>query len=578
MSLPRFVAWIFLLAVWLGVATAAAGSREPQVKLDGDTVVITGEQIRRLSVHALDELLSLIPGVKAAGNHVSIRGSYKVKVLLDGMSLRDPASGGLRLNLVPFQQLRKVVVKKGGGSVAYGDDSSGGVILLYTRRMEKTRYYLEASGGKFNYQNYKANLSYARDAWGLALSGEYYYSDRFRRNYDKERIRGGLKLSYRPPGWQGTPPTLSLDLGRENRGNPGYLKYPTPHSRSRDDSLGVSLAWSEKELASSTSVTRFYSQSLNPDAGFESTLESWNLRQDLRTTLEAPWLGKLNCGVLLNLSQGRGSDFDSRQEQSYGLFAHKTVEFQVLPVSLQLGIRANFYSEYQTVLNPEMRLGWKLGRLNLKASAVKSNNVPSFRQRYFRTRTLIPNPDLGPEEGVSYTLGVSARLLKGLSGDLTLFHREIKDRISYVRGDGGVGQYRNAGRTRTQGMELALAYKPMKWLELRPSYTYLQALNLDTGLWMVGKPRHKVKVDLVLRPWPRFMLGFLYTYSSEIYTRWDNQERADAYQRLDLRSEYRFDAWRIFASVRNLLDEEYFYGDGYPASPLSWIMGVSREF
>lgn len=575
---PRAMVWGLVLAACLWAASALAAGGQSEAPADSDTVVITEAQIKKLNVHALDELLNLIPGVKAAGNHVSIRGSYKVKVLLDGMSLRDPASGGLRLNLVPFQQLRKVVVKKGGGSVAYGDDSSGGVILLYTRRMEKTRFYLEASGGKFNYQNYKANLSYAKDAWGLAMSGEYYYSDRFRRNYDKEQIRGGLKLSYRPSDWQGSPPTLSLDLGRVNKGNPGYLRYPTPHSRSRDDSLGLSLAWSKGSLASSTSYTRFYSQSLNPDAGFESTLESWNLRQDLRTVIEAPWLGKLNCGLLLKFSQGSGSEFETRQEQGYGLFAHKSLKFHALPVSLQLGLRANFYSEYQTVLNPELRLSWKLGRLELKASAVKTNNVPSFRQRYFRTRTLIPNPDLGPEEGVSYSLGMSGQLPGGLSGDLTLFHREIDDRISYVRGDGGVGQYRNAGRTRIQGVEISLDYRPVKWLELRPSYTYMQAHNVDTGLWMVGKPRHKVKVDLVLRPWSHFMLGCLYTYSSEVYTRWDNQERADGYQRVDLRSEYRFDAWRIFASVRNLLDEEYFYGDGYPASPLTWILGMSREF
>ncbi len=568
-----------VLATWLAATMGLAAEKRLEPLADSDTVVIGEAEIKSLNVHSLAELLNLIPGVKASGRHISIRGSYKVRILLDGMSLRDPASGAMKLDLVPFHQVQKVVVKKGGGSVAYGDDSSGGVILIYTRKLERTRFYAEASAGKFNYQDYKANLSYAGGGWGLALNGEYNYTDRFRRNYDKEQRRGGLKISYTPAGWQGTcPPTLAVDLGQVRKGNPGYLRYPTPHSRSRDDSLGVSLAWRNWGLASATSFTRFHNQSLNPDAGFESVLDSWSLRQDLRASPELPWLGRLHCGVLLEFSHGQGNNFDPRQEQSYGLFADKSLKLTSLPLTLQFGLRANFYSEYQTVLNPELRLAWNLGKVELKASAVKTNNVPTFRQRYFRTRTLIPNPELGPEEGVSYSLGASARGPWGLSGDLTLFRREIKDRITYVRGDGGVGQYRNEGRTRTQGMEVSVSFKPARWLEFRPAYTYMQALNLDTGLWLAAKPRHKVKADLVLRPWPGFMFGCLYTYSSEVYTRSDNKEKTGGYQKVDLRAEYRFNGWRVFGSVDNLFDEDFFYGDGYPAPPLTWILGVSREF
>ncbi|MGD8563998.1 MAG: TonB-dependent receptor [Desulfarculaceae bacterium] len=558
---------------------SGAAPSSPKLNDDGDTVEITAEQIKRLNAHSLVSLLNLVPGVKASTGHVSIRGSYKVRVLLDGMSLKDPSSGTLKLELVPFKQIQRVVIKKGGGSVAYGDDSSGGVILIFTGKAKKTVTHLETSAGNYGYQNYKANLSHAMGRLGLSLSAEYLFTERYLTNFDKLARRAGVRLSYTPEFWKGDcPPTLAVDLGQVKKGNPGYPAYPTPHSRSHDDSLGVSFTWANWGFRSGTYYTRFRNDSLNPDAGFTSELKSRTFKQDLRKSFNLNQLGTLSCGVLAAYARGEGNNFDPRNEQSYGIFASDSLEIPDLNLTLQLGLRANLYSEFDTALNPEVKLSLNLGWAKLKASANKTNNVPTFRQRYFRTGTLIPNPGLDSEEGTNYSLGIWLKGPWNLEADVTWFWNQIKDRITYVRGDGGIGQYRNLGKTSIRGLETAISLKPAKWLEFRPSYTYLEAKDEETDLWLTSKPRHKIKADLILRPWPQFMLGCHYTYSSEVFTRSDNTEKADSYHTVDIRAEYNISGWRIFGKIDNIFDEKYIYGDGYPAPPLTWIMGVSYEF
>ena len=69
--------------------------REPrspvvQERDESDKIVITAEDIKRMNVRTVTELLNQIPGVRAGESSVNLRGTYKVRVLLDGRSINDP--------------------------------------------------------------------------------------------------------------------------------------------------------------------------------------------------------------------------------------------------------------------------------------------------------------------------------------------------------------------------------------------------------------------------------------------------------------------------------------------------------
>ena len=541
-----------------------------------DKIVITAAQIEQMNVRSVQELLNLIPGVRAGTSSVSIRGSSSVRVLLDGMPLNDRSSRGVRLELVPFQQLEKVVVIKGGGGVAFGDDSSGGVVLFVTRKVEARRIYLEAAGGKLDLLWLRGEVSRSWRDWGISLSGRYRQDQGYRLNNDQEEKRLGLKLSYHPADWgQGRGPTLALDYGERRRGVAGYPSHPTPQARANSNSLGCSLTWSKGGLKSGTYFTRFRNHRINPERDIDSLLTTWTLKQDLGRTLRLPLLGKVQAGLMLANDHGQGSGLDARDEQSYALFMVKRARYR--DFSLRLGLRANLYSAFAAVLNPELELAWSRGGLRLFTSLAWSNNTPSFRRRYFSHSTLIPNPDLGMERSTNYSLGLSWQGPR-LGAEVSLFDNEIRDRITYVRGDSGVGQYQNLGETYLRGLDAAFSLRPLKWLELKPSYTYLEAKDRRTGLWLTSKPRHKVKVDLILRPRAGLMLACHYTYSSSVFTRTDNQETGPAYHLVNLRGEYRWERYRIFAELKNLLDQDYYFADGLPAPPRTWQVGLGCEF
>ena len=158
-----------------------------------------------------------------------------------------------------------------------------------------------------------------------------------------------------------------------------------------------------------------------------------------------------------------------------------------MPVKLNLGLRVNAYSAFDTAVNPEVKASWKKGMFRVEAAFQMTNNTPTFRQRFYETSSTKPNPGLGMEYGTNYSLGASCSPISWFTVSATAFYNQINDRITYMRGNDGVGQYQNVGETHLSGVDAFMSFTPFAWLVFRPSYTYLEAINDDTGLWLSAK-------------------------------------------------------------------------------------------
>lgn len=581
-TMKQFCFAVLGLSLLLLVAPAAMAAETP----DGETVVLTSKDITERSVRTVQELLNLVPGVKAGSSTVSIRGNSSVAVFLDGMSLINTASAhkSVKWNLVSLEEIASLKIIKGGGAVAFGDNSSGGVIIIKSKRVDRTKASLEFEAGNQNYWRTRGSASRKEGAWGIALNGDFYSTDGFRRNGDKDEGRASFKLSYAPESyflWGGADaaaPTLAIDYGETRKGSPGLPKYPTPHARSRDEALGASLNFKALGWKNATSFTRFQNDYTNPDSNTYTKLRSWTIKEDLRKGFKLPLLGRINTGLLLAHTEAQGNKVLPVEEQSFGFFGQKTLKLRPLPISLNLGLRANVYSEFDSAINPEVKATWRKKSFRVEAAFQMTNNTPSIRQRYYETYSTKSNPGLGMERAINYSLGASFSPLSWCTVSATAFYNQVNDRITYMRGDDGKGRYENVGEAHLRGVDASISLRPVKWLLFRPSYTYLEAINDDTGLWLSAKPRHKIKMDLQLRPIKGFMLGFLATYCSEVYTNAANTSTAPDYFVLDLRGEYRWGKARVFFRVDNMLDEEHLYADGYPAPPRTWQVGMGWDF
>lgn len=565
-----FVVFLMLIGVMVNVPFLRGED-------ETDRVVITAGKIKDMNVRSIVELLNQIPGVNAGKQTVSIRGSYIVRVLLDGRPINDLLSAHrtVKWDIVSLENIERIEIHKGGGGVAFGDDTSGGVISITTKRAKGAQGNIEAFAGNFNTQNYSLNYRQEISPFGIGLSAGWYKTDGFRMNNDRDSRRIGTKVSYSP---QGGTFDLSVDYTKEDRGMPGLPAFPTPEARSQDDTFGSSLLCNMGRLKSGTHFSRFEKEHRNPATGLETLLKSWSLMEDLRTGFSLGRWGMINTGMNLEVAQVEGNKVASRQEDKFGIYLAKDYRFKAIPLTLSGGVRWNHYSEFQGVINPEMKIGLVWRNFNLQTAFAKTNNIPTFLQRYYETSSTKPNPDLGMEEAMNYSATLSCHAGKSLEGGVTLFSNRVEDRITYVRKDGGMGRYENLGEAIIEGVEVSLKWKPGDSLEIKPSYTNLSAKDERTGKWLPAKPEHEARLDVQYRPFADFTLALNTKYLSRQYTRSDNKESVPGYFLADLRAEYYLKRAKVFLKIENLFDKNYLYGDGYPAPPLGWYTGLNYEF
>ena len=550
-----------------------------------DCIIITADEIKEMNVRKISDVLGQVPGVKAGSASVSIRGSYKVKVMLDGRPINDPTSshGSIKFDLVSIENVEKIEIYRGKGSLKYGDDASGGVILITTRKIEALHGNIESYWGNHGTSSYSGNCRARKGRFGVALSSGYDYTDGYQVNGDRKKRRAGGKLEYTLGNEFGL--ALSADFLKDERGLSGRPEYRTPNSRKKSDMASYALSVKAKEIVSET----FYNDAENKNRDYSRNIDSFisvkKFGEDLSTSIGAGKWGTVNCGAAFRWGEAESSRFAAKNEHSVSLFATDSISLETLPVIFSFGLRTSVYSEFDNTVNPETKISYKKDKWSLSFIYSRTNNVPSFYQRYDKTATKEPNPGLEMETADNFSISFFTEISQRLSCGASLFYNKIADRIAYVLGDNGIGKYENFGEVTYKGGDVLLNLKIMDNLSLKTTYTYLKAINEDTGLWMVCKPRHQIYADLSCRPVEDLSIIFNLKYESKQYTRSDNKGSVPERTIGNLRIEYnpawsagRFGRVEFFGDVKNIGDKTYLYGDGWLARPRTWICGLNYIF
>jgi iron complex outermembrane receptor protein len=232
--------------------------------------VFTRDDIERLGVRHLEDLLNLVPGfttgrtnqINASALNLAVRGSTtffaeNVLVLRDGQRVNDPSSGGgfTYLPRILLEDLERVEVVRGPGSALYGANAFVGVINLITsgKEMKKetvagiewgdlegreaflrfSRSLGEDTGFSLTaqYQHYFDDFTPLPDVTQVIVPGalEIPYTDRFGRD-ESEVLDISARLSYKDFVFSAQVQELDMD----NAGGVGL-----PRSGVFTDVLGV---------------------------------------------------------------------------------------------------------------------------------------------------------------------------------------------------------------------------------------------------------------------------------------------------------------------------------------------------
>jgi vitamin B12 transporter len=542
---------------------------------EGDTIVLTAEEIGAMQALKMADVLNNLPGIKAGDASVSIHGSYKVKVFVDGRSINDPTSshGGINWDLVSPDDVVKLEILRGKGGLTYGQDASGGVILITTRKMRRLTGNLKAYGGNFDTRSASASLGTTLDKVGLGANGGYEATEGYKTNNDKERYQGGLKLSFDPSAQQAY--LASVDVLYDERGYSGLPEYPTPHSRNETRNTAYAFQADIFGLASKTHYTDGRRHNTDPSRGLDKTLAVVKFNQDLTTTFSTLEDQDLSCGAGFTWDRADGTGFDPQSERSGYLFAAQTVAWPRLHLVSTLGLRGTLHSEFESTLGPELKLVYKQTAWRLTAAYSRTQNTPSFYQRYNETSSTRPNPDLAMEQADNLSLGLFATPHEAFCFSLSTFYNWLTERITYVTGDDGVGQYQNVGEVRYAGGDAAFSWTLHPSLKAKVAYTYLEAKDQESGRWLPGKAQHHANLTLYWQPLTPLSVVATGSYTSSVYRNKANTRTVPEYTLYDLRVEYDFKRLGLFSEVKNCLNTRYYYADGLLAPPLTWVVGLN---
>jgi iron complex outermembrane receptor protein len=545
---------------------------------EGDNIVITAKEIREMQVLKLSDVLNDVPGLKAGDSSVSIHGSYKVKVFVDGRPINDPTSSYSAVNwdLISPEDVKRIEILRGKGGLTYGQDAGGGVILITTKDKQQISGNIKAYAGNYDTQDLSASVRTVIGEMSMALSGGFEATDGYKVNNDQEGYQGSLDLNYK----LGEDKALgfSIDYLDDERGLSGYPDYPTPHSRKETHNTAYALQADLFGINSKTYYNYGYRHNTDKSRDLDKTLRIGKFGQEITTNLETLDRGKLSCGLGFTWDQASGSSFADQEEHSESIFASQSIHWLKYNLTLTAGLRVNYHSNFENTINPEAQISYKQDRWSLSASYSRSDNTPSFYQRYNETSSTQPNPGLVLEKAENLSLNLFFTLTDSLSVNLSGFYNILSDRITYVTNNKGQGQYQNFGQVLYTGGDLALSWKINPILKLKTNYTYLRVKDQDTGLWLPCKARHQADIDLYCQPLAPLSFVISQEYTSSVYRNKSNTKKIPEYLLTDLRAEYAFEHFSLFSEIENVLDKKYYYADGLLAPPLTWIMGINYQF
>ncbi|MGG6293655.1 TonB-dependent receptor plug domain-containing protein [Leptolyngbya sp. AN02str] len=608
--------------------------------------VVTREQIEAQGARTVQEALRYLPGILidgTAGGQLGalssqfIRGgnSAQVLILLDGRPINDVGFfGGFDLSEFTTDNVERIELFPGGGSTLYGSDALGGVINIVTRSPSaEPEVTVRAAAGSFglNEQAIQARGTTGDLGWALGYSRIQSNNDfpfeivrvasRNENRIDLENRRENAEVLYNNlnlslQGQLGDRNTLNFSALYLTKqfGVAGGVPIPdsigefntlTPEAEQYTDEVLLDLVWrsqlgrSDHSLLTSRVYADFLSYNFNnPDPSTFGTRDDVN-RRALGVQVQHSWQfaenQTLTYGVDYRNTRSRNTTF------SYGsgttsvnydgdisqgaLFAQYEVDFTP-DFSVNLGLRQDFNS----LANGSFTSPSVGARLALSPSTtLRANYARSFRAPQISNLeglaafNVVGNPDLQPETGNSFDIGIDQELGEIGLLRLTFFRNQIDNLINFRFGSPST--YENIGRVRTLGLEADLNLQLARNLYAFANYTLndpriVRDRNADIEDNQLSfRDADSLNVGLAYET-PEGTYGAVVLRSlSRYFVNNTNTESLPGYTTVDFKLRIPLGRTVIFnGNLDNLFDEQYEQYPGYPAVGRSFRVGISARF
>ena len=573
-----------------------------------------------------------------------------VKVLIDGVPALETYYGTVDLSMLPIDAVSKITITKGASSVLYGANTMGGVVNIITKKAgDKPFTGLTTSFGDYNTRNVIINHGAQINKFNYWLTYGYRDSDGYRLSddFDKNNRHTGLGTEFNEDGGKRD---LSDYIKRTLHGKVGfepdedtslYLSFdyhnnergvPTEYSRywafSKWDQWHLNLAGERKINDILTLKARgFYVdhedtlKDVSWDADhtssrkwFEkSSYDDYSIGGMVNAFLDFGKWSFLKFGTNYTRDNNKQRDFIDDQcwgwnpgdpvgwmdEEEYEADTYTiAIEDEIKPterLSFVVGLSYDYYEPKKAqdqpvpddidTWNPQAGAVFVLTTdTSLHASVGKKTRFPKLLELY--SSHAGGNPDLDPQEAITYEMGISHDFSETIQGTIAYFYNDIDDLINRIR-DPATGDrvFVNVNEATIQGIEAGLDMDFSNGLWVHANYTYMSTKdesNEDREL--EGRPRHRVNLDVRYRFFFGLSASVQASYTQRQY--WfdanDNWEKLPDYFLLNAKLvQDTGNIWgvgsELFIQGTNLTDLDYYELSG-PEPGLNFLAGFTLRY
>jgi vitamin B12 transporter len=595
------------------IVVSATRTAQPLDKTGSSLSVISAAELDQRQTLVVTDILAQIPGLTVSRNggpgqdtNLYIRGAEPGEslVLIDGIRINDPGSpdGEPILGDLLNNDIDRIEILRGPQSTLYGSDAIGGVVNILTQRGGATplSLRLQAQGGTFDTQQFNLAANGTEGVLDYGAAANYYGT----RGVSAADARNG---NTEPDGYVNFDATanvrlhatenLSLDLrGFYIRSRAEIDGYPPPDYSFQDDAefgdntlragyaaLNVSLfdgrLTQRVALIASDSDRRFYGAfdpvtfAFTPAENFYAS--GGATRVEYQGVIELGAANELTYGAerqLSTLSTDSLPDYGAGPTTGRDRITGYYGEWQgtiARQLTLTGGLRYDDDHEFGSHTTLKVAAAWQLfqGNTILRANYGGGFKAPTLYQLFSQYSN--PTQALRAETADGWEVGADQLLLdKRLRATLTYFERHEQNAIDFFNcydettpvgacllREAEGGYYYNVGRSRSNGYEAELVFRPGATFSAWANYTNMKAIDLATGLALARRPHVSGNVGLTWTPQPRTSLGASVSYVGARFDDGADTTRLSSNTTVNLYASYALGAHlQLFGRIENLLD------------------------